>query len=344
MDLVKGKIGIVMLNRPDSLNALNVELFKSLRLIFQKYEEDPNVKVILLKGAGRGYCAGGDIKELSLQTQKHGLSFSRIFFNSEYSLDYYSSTMKKPQIVFWNGIAMGGGVGISIYFKYRIATEKTAFAMPEVGIGLFPDVGGSYFLSRMPWPLGLYLGLSTARLDGADAVSFGVATHFISSEKLPLLEKQLVSLSSVESGTLDKFINSFSSAPPNPSAVRTQWQKISAIFSLDSVEAIFSALEKDNSEWAVTTFKKMKTVSPTSLKVTFQQICRGRDWTVLQTFKQEYQLALNFMKSHDFFEGVRAVLIDKSAKPQWKPAHAEKVTEADVEKYFFANEPEFVPK
>jgi len=217
--------------------------------------------------------------------------------------------------------------------------------MPEVGIGLFPDVGASYFLSRMPWPLGLYLGLSTARLDGSDAVTFGVATHFIKSKKLPLLEEELRK-SQGEKGDLDKIFASFSSAPPNYSAVLSNWKKISEIFSLHSVDSIVYALEKDGSEWASTTLQKMKTSSPTAIKVCFEQIHRGKNLNILHTFKQEYTLALNFMKKPDFFEGVRALLIDKTSKPHWSPPTFAEVTHDTVLKYFtpIPNEREFIPK
>eukprot|EP00026_Physarum_polycephalum_P010650 Phypoly_transcript_10819.p1 GENE.Phypoly_transcript_10819~~Phypoly_transcript_10819.p1 ORF type:complete len:389 (+),score=57.65 Phypoly_transcript_10819:41-1168(+) len=346
LEQVQGHTAILTLNRPESLNALNVEIFLSLRVILQKCEENTNVKLIILKGAGRGYCAGGDIKELSLKTQKHGTEFSRHFFTSEYSLDYYASKVTKTEIVFWNGIAMGGGLGISMYAKYKIATEKTVYAMPEVGIGLFPDVGGSYFLSRMPWPLGLYLGLSTARMDGTDLMHFGVATHYVTSDKLPELEKQLIDMPVYNDETVKKLLTSFSSTPPASNSVVKNWQKIQEIFSLDSVEAIFRALETDNSEWALSTLNKMKTCSPTSLKVTFKQITRGRELDVLQTFKQEYRLALRFMEKHDFFEGVRAVLIDKKSKARWVPGSLEEVSEKEVDKYFALLPPdvEFVPR
>jgi len=207
-------------------------------------------------------------------------------------------------------------------------------------------VGGSYFLSLMPWPLGLYLGLSTARLDGADLLHFGVATHYVASEKLPDLEKRLIDMPVYSEGEAKAIIDSFSSKPPNASIVAKQWKQIQDIFSLNSVEAIFRALETDNSEWASTTLNKMKTCSPTSLKVTFQQINKGRELNELETFKQEYRMALRFLEKHDFFEGVRAVLIDKKSKARWVPATLEEVSDKEVDKYFALLPPdsEFVPQ
>jgi len=288
------------------------------------------VKVIRL------FCAGGDIVKI-YQSVKSSPSqtLHKDFFAEEYILDYLIGTLKTPHISFLDGVTMGGGVGLSVHGQFRIATENTLFAMPETGIGFFPDVGGSYFLPRLPGSLGTYLALTGYRLKGEDVVTAGVATHYVPSHLLPALELQLSKINSKNPELVNRTILQFAKTIDRDiSNIITHKKLIDQIFSLESVEAILTALSQNKSEFATETINTLLKMSPTSLKVTLRQMKEGKKLDFKSCLIMEYKLSQAFMENNDFCEGVRAQLVDKDRQPKWSPPKLEEVTQTLVDSYF----------
>ncbi|EGG22999.1 enoyl-CoA hydratase/isomerase domain-containing protein [Cavenderia fasciculata] len=329
---------VISLNRPKQLNVLCTDIFVGLNRKLLNYVHNDNLHLLILKGSGnKAYCAGGDIKELTSNTRKLSYSFPKYFFTHEYNMDYTAATLRKPSIVFWDGIAMGGGLGVSCHSTFRIVTERTVWAMPEVSIGLFPDVGGSYFLSRLPDSLGNYLGLTGKSITGADCLQFGIATHYILSERLPDLERKLVGLvNSQDRNQIESIIMEFASTPKTPSPLLQEWQLIQKHFAnkFKSVEEILKSLESSGTKWGTDMVALIRKKSPTSVKIAFRQVKVGSSMTLEQVFTMEYRIAIRCLESPDFFEGVRAVVVDKDHKPKWNPSTLEQVTDDQIDRYF----------
>jgi len=324
--------GIITLNRPKALNALSLAMVYEIMPRLMKWDEDSSVKMILIKGiGGKAFCAGGDVRAVA-DAAKLGEDVTK-FFREEYVLSHKIGTLKTPYVVLMDGITMGGGVGLSVHGKYRVATEKTIFAMPETAIGFFPDVGGGYFLPRLEGSLGLYLALTGKRLRGRDALFAGVATHFVSSELAPELEKTLVSNSNDLEGVLSEFHKKSLNESETFSLTNVK-DKINSIFSAESVDLIFRRLEEDGSEWSLKQLEILKKMSPTSMCVTLEQMKRGGSMSFDDVFKMEYRMSQKFMKEADFHEGVRAVLLDKDNKPSWSPSSINDIKEEDIQAYF----------
>ncbi|CAD1479163.1 unnamed protein product, partial [Heterotrigona itama] len=328
-----GDKGIIILNRPKALNALNLSMVEKIYPILKKWESSK--RLVIIEGAGeKAFCAGGDVKSIvNTLKETENKILGETFFRKEYSLNYLIGTCKIPYVAIINGITMGGGVGLSVHGKYRIATEKTLFAMPETAIGLFPDVGGTYFLPRLKGKLGLYLGLTGDRLKGIDVLLAGIATHFVTSEKLPNLKQDLLM---TEQSNVAEILNKYQSATWNEEfCLAPYMNKINTYFSSLSVEEIIESLKKDNSEWAKKTLKMLLKASPTSLKVTMFAIQKGSTLNLADCLKMEYRLACAALsKTSDFCEGVRALLIDKDQKPIWNPNSLEEVTDTYVNQQF----------
>ncbi|XP_075612294.1 3-hydroxyisobutyryl-CoA hydrolase, mitochondrial isoform X5 [Balearica regulorum gibbericeps] len=287
----KGGAGIITLNRPKALNALNLSMIQQIYPQIKTWEQDPETFLIIIKGTGgKAFCAGGDIRAIT-DAGKVGDRLAQDFFRGEYMLNNAIGTCKKPYVALIDGITMGGGVGLSVHGRFRVATEKTLFAMPETAIGLFPDVGGGYFLPRLSGKIGYYLALTGFRLKGRDVLKAGIATHFVDSEKLPALEKDLIALKSPSTENIADLLNSYH----------------------------------------VKTINKM---SPTSLKITLRQLREGASMSLQDVLTMEYRLSQACMRGHDFYEGVRAVLIDKDQSPKWKPAALEEVSDEFVDDCF----------
>lgn len=327
------------LNRPGALNALTLGMIRELGPRLRDWAENPSVAAVLVKGAGdRAFCAGGDLR--ALWDSRHGDGrMAGDFFREEYRLNRQIFKFPKPYIAVIDGIVMGGGVGLSVHGRYRVATERTRFAMPETGIGLFPDVGGSYFLPRLPGELGLYLGLTGRRLDAADCLYSGIATHYLEAAALPALETALSgalradSADAVVAEILDR-----ATADPGPSALAADRDAIDRCFAQDSVEAIIAALETEGTDWAARTLQRLHACSPTSLKLTFRQIRNGANLDFDAAMVMEFRLSQACLAGHDFLEGVRAVVIDKDMAPEWVPAHLTDVSEAVVAACFEAQQ------
>ncbi|XP_046963262.1 3-hydroxyisobutyryl-CoA hydrolase, mitochondrial [Vanessa cardui] len=316
--------GIITLNRPKALNSLNTSMVSKILPQLREWENSKNL--VIIKGAGdKAFCAGGDVK----------VAIDRVegpkFFHTEYNVNYLIGKLKIPYIAFINGITMGGGLGVSVHGRYRVATEKTMIAMPETKIGLFPDVGGSYFLPRLQVNLGLYLGLTGDRLKGKDVVKAGIATHFVSSKRLYELEKLLLRCTS--DMEIHSLLNKFNE-PPEEFSLAPNIKHINYCFAASTVEEIIERLEKVQNEWSVKTLKTLNQMCPGSLKITMRALQRGAQLELPQCLKMEYRLACRATENHDFPEGVRALLVDKDNNPQWKPKTLAEVDDDYVESYF----------
>jgi enoyl-CoA hydratase len=334
-----GRIGHVLLNRPRTLNALTLEMIRSLDQLLQDWAADDSVEAVVVTGAGdRAFCAGGDVKSVyfageSGRADRDG-TFTADFFRDEYTLNHRIANYPKPYVAYLDGITMGGGVGISVMGSHRIASEYTTFAMPETGIGFFPDVGGSYFMSQAG-PIGLLLSLTGMALDYSATLELGFATHFVPrAAGIDMVER--MADEGVES-TLEALRR------PSPKSEPLALLKVFAdlCFSNETIEQTLLSLEQvsagsdaDLAELAEGTLDKLLTRSPTSLKVTFEQLRRGQRMSFTDCLIMEYRLSQVFLLGHDFREGVRAQLVDKDYSPKWMPDTIEQVDTELVEKHF----------
>ncbi|XP_029169426.1 3-hydroxyisobutyryl-CoA hydrolase, mitochondrial isoform X2 [Nylanderia fulva] len=328
-----GDCGVIVLNRPKVLNALNMHMVQKIYLTLKEWESSK--KLVIIEGAGeKAFCAGGDIKSLVIPlNEPKGETLGAEFFKKEYTTNYLIGTYNKPYIAIINGITMGGGVGLSVHGKYRVATEKTLFAMPETAIGLFPDVGGSYFLPRLKGKLGLYLGLTGHRLKGIDVLLAGIATHFVPSEKIADLKRDLLALKNTDD--IVEILNKYQPKLNHEFSLAPYMSQIENCFSAPSVEEIIERLKKDNSEWAQKNVKILLKMSPSSLKISKKAIDEGNGKSLAECLEIEYRLAYtSLIRDGDFYEGVRALLLDKDQKPMWKPPSLTDVTDEYVNKRF----------
>jgi enoyl-CoA hydratase len=324
----RGAAGIITLNRPKALNALTQDMCLRIKAQLEDWAKDTNIKTVVIRGQGeRAFCAGGDIRAL-YESGKAGTPYALDFYRDEYRLDAAIKHFPKPYVALVHGIVMGGGVGVSVHGSYRIAAESAVFAMPETGIGLFPDVGGSYFLPRCPGQVGMYLALTGARLKTTDCLYAGVATHFVPQAKWDTLLERLAN------GTApDQALDGLSDNVPD-TFLETHRHSIDSIFTLESVEAILAALDAEGTDWAGETAATLRSKSPTSLKVTFRQIREGARLEFDDCMRMEYRMVNRIVAGHDFYEGVRAAIIDKDGAPQWQPADLAGVGESAVDAYF----------
>ena len=330
----EGALGRVTLNRPRALNALTRDMAEAFHARLDAWAEDPGVAAVVAEGAGeRAFCAGGDIRALYRAMTTRGDTLTAEFYRAEYRLNYRIHTFPKPYVALVDGVAMGGGVGLSVHGSHRVLTERTLFAMPETGIGLFPDVGMSHVLAHMPGALGVYLGLTGARLGVADALYIGYGTHYVPSGRLGDLIAALAAEAPAVDAVLARFV-----ADPGPPPLARRRALIDRTFSAPSVIAILDRLVAEDDPWCAEIRALLRSRSPTSLLVTFEAIARGRTLALAETLKMEYRLSQRFCAGHDFREGVRAVVIDKDNAPHWHPPRLEDVSEAMVAAYFPALE------
>jgi len=326
---------VVTLNRPKALNSLNLNMVRAITPLYRQWDTEANISNIILKGQGsKAFCAGGDIVQI-YESGKKGTPLCSEFFREEYILNHIIGTLKTPHIAILNGITMGGGVGLSVHGRFRIATENTLFAMPETGIGFFPDVGGSYFLPRLRGSLGMFLGLTGYRLKGKHVAAAGVATHFVPQGSLDDLEAKLGQLRTKDLSEIESLLKNFTQpASWDGSEVGQNLDMISEVFSMDSVEAIMKHLAGEKTEFSEKIFQTLLKMSPTSLKVTHRQIQKGKNMSFEEGLEMEYAMSQHFMKGNDFYEGVGELLVTKTNNPQWFPRTLEEVKEHDVEKHF----------
>ncbi|XP_018483108.1 3-hydroxyisobutyryl-CoA hydrolase 1 [Raphanus sativus] len=336
-------VRILTLNRPKKLNALSLNMINRLLQLFLAYEEDPSVKLIILKGQGRAFCAGDDVSAVVRDIRLGKWRRSADFMSLGYTLNYVMATYSKDQVSILNGIVMGGGTGVCVHGRFRIATENTVFAMPQTSLGIFPDVGASYFLSRLPGFFGEYIGLTGARLDGAEMLACGLATHFVPSTRLTALEADLCRIGSSDPVTFASTILDAHTQYPHPKHTSAchRLDVIDKCFSRRTVEEIIYALEREAThkpdDWISATIGALEKASPASLKISLRSIREGRLQGLGQCLIRENRMASHVLKgeiSKDFVEGCRAMLIDKDRNPKWEPRRLENMKDSMVEQYF----------
>jgi enoyl-CoA hydratase len=315
-------VGRLRLNRPKAIHALTTAMCEAMSQALLRWRNDSNVEVVLIDHAeGRGFCAGGDVVMLARSGSEDAEEAKRFFF-AEYRLNHLLFTYEKPTVSIMDGITMGGGVGISLPCTYRVATENTRFAMPETGIGLFPDVGGGWYLSRLPGRVGQFMALTGARLDGADCFYLSLATHYVEHGGIEDLVDRLIKAPSRVKGVL----GAASITAPEPK-IETSLPLIAKLFASDRLEDVLAALEAEESEWAQAELATLRTKSPLSCKVSLRLLAEGAARAnFAEEMCAEYALAGRVVRTHDFREGVRALLIDKTGNPRWDPAVPEEVT------------------
>ena len=332
---LEGSAGIIRLNRPKALNAMTLEMSEGVDRALDRFEADPAVAIVVLEGAGeRGLCAGGDIRGL-YDSSRAGGDLGKRFWRQEYVMNARIAKYPKPYVAFMDGLVMGGGVGLSAHSSHRVVTERTKLAMPEVGLGFFPDVGGTYLLSRGPGEIGTYFGLTGQTMNGPDAIHARFADAVVPSARWPALREALTKVrpgtSSAEIRTLiDGFASGEKAGP-----VAARQSQIDAWFAHDRMEDIVAALRQDGSELAQSTLKTLAEKSPRGMVVTLKLLRLARQASSLeQCLVREYRAALEVFRSDDFREGVRAAVIDKDRNPKWSPPRIEDVTPAMIAPYF----------
>ena len=323
----QGVAGRITLNRPSALHALNEEMCLAMDAALKTWADNPEIALVVVDHAKetRGFCAGGDIRMLAESGMSDG-SAAQAFFRAEYRLNTRIKNYPKPYVAFLDGVTMGGGVGISVHGSHRVATERTLFAMPETGIGLFPDVGGGWFLPRLGPPLGMWLALTGERLKGGDVCAAGIATNYVESDvveavKEQVCEGELAVLEAMDwdaSAAFEKHLEAMQ---------RTFWKP--------SVEEIFAALEAEGDEWSAKQLATLKTKSPRTLKIAHRQLSLGLQMKTFEdNMRMEFRIGCRQVHSHDFQEGVRAVIVDKDNAPKWNPAALSGVSERDLDDVF----------
>ena len=331
----RGAAGIVTLNRPQALNAVTHAMVRALRARLDAWADDAAVTRVVIQAAGeRAFSAGGDIRELYDLGQAGRYDEALQFWRDEYRLNAAIKNYRKPYVALIDGIVMGGGVGVSVHGSHRVAGDRFQFAMPEVGIGFFPDVGATWFLPRMPGELGTYCALTGERFGIADGCGAGLATHRIPSTRFGALLDALTGTVSV-----DAVLAAFAE-PAVEGPIVARRAAIDRLFAGDRVEGIIAALEREaasggtDAEWAGKTAATIRTKSPLSLKLALAQVRRGKTWDFETCMRNEFRLVSRVIQDHDFYEGVRAVIVDKDNKPRWRPSTLAAVSAAEVERHF----------
>ena len=331
-----GQWGVITLNRPAALNALTHGMVQAFYAHLMKWEAAPHIKAVMVKGAGeKAFCAGGDIRWLH-DAAKEDVNRARDFFRAEYKNNAAIYHFPKPYVALIDGVVMGGGVGVSVHGDFRVAGDRTLFAMPETGIGLFPDVGGGHFMPRLRDGIGLYFALTGARAKAADCMATGIATHYCPSDQAGALESALLnrSLGGHPHADIEAVLDDFA-GDPGQSHINEIRPSLKRLFEgVETFDALLSRLRDDGHDVANDVLRVLDRMSPTSLKLTFEQMRRGRSLDIDDILRMEFRIVSRVMQGHDFFEGVRALIIDKDKAPVWSPASIEGVSDAEISKYF----------
>lgn len=322
-----GKAGRITLNRPKALNALNYEMVLEIEKALVAWADDPAVVCVIIDGAGeRAFCAGGDIEEIYNSGQRHDYEFALNFWKDEYRLNAYIANYPKPYIAIMHGFVMGGGVGVSAHGSHRIVTDTSMVAMPECGIGLIPDVGGTHILGRSPGSLGEYVGLTGFRLNAEDAIWAGFADDYVPKEKIAALLEKLSSSGDVSN------ISEFVETPPAGTLKMAQ-DEIDAVFSKEDIVQIISALGEVKSEWAQKALKALDHAAPLSLLCTLLMVrdARARN-DLVETLSHELRFTSRASQHGELLEGIRAAIIDKDRNPQWRYAKLDDIPKDLIER------------
>ncbi|HCP00156.1 MAG TPA: enoyl-CoA hydratase/isomerase family protein [Rhodospirillaceae bacterium] len=328
----RGRIGLIILNKPQALNALSLGMIQAIEPQLRYWADDDGVDAVVIQGAGeKAFCAGGNIRDLY---KGRGTDFGPSYYAAEYHLNVLIHTYPKPYVALMDGITMGGGVGMSVHGSHRIVTDRTLFAMPETGIGLFPDVGASWLLGCCPGEIGMYLGLTGHRMRAADCLYAGIGDMYVPVDGLAALVDALSIATVLDGDTVGAIVREHA-GDPGEMLLADHRDAIDRCFAGDSVEEILARLAAEDGDWAREQIGSLSGKSPTSLKVTHEQLRRG---TLIESFADimamEYRIADRCFRGHDLFEGIRAVVIDKDGAPKWNPATLDAVSPANVAKYF----------
>lgn len=336
----RGSAGLIRLNRPKALNSLTLGMVHTIATALDRFAEDRDIASVIVSGEGeRGLCAGGDIRLLHA-AGKNGTGEAEAFWRAEFHLNHQISLYPKPYIALMDGITMGGGVGLSAHGSHRIVTERTRLAMPETGIGYFPDIGATWLLSHAPGEVGTWMGLTGLDIGAADAIYAGLADHCLASGKLSEIITAIGALSPKTSDVELHALLARASVDPGESRLATHRDLIDRTFRFDNVEAILSALKKEPGEFAAETRRVILTRSPTSLKLTLRLLRAGRASDDLaECLERELGACLQILHNPDFYEGVRAAVIDKDRNPKWQPARIEDTEDRLIEHFFVRAEP-----
>lgn len=333
--------GLITLNRPEALNALTLGMIRGIREVLAVWRDDPEIRAVVFRGAGnRAFCAGGDVKKvyeagIGIDDPVLKTTLARTYFADEYRMNRELFHYPKPTIAFMNGITMGGGFGVAGACKTRVATEKTVFAMPEVGIGFFPDVGSVYTLTRCPKRAGYWLGLTGASIGAADMMALGIATHYMNGDQLAAAFEQMIELEDPE------FLDTLSETPGGAGAkLVPHLDMIEKLFSANTVEAIVESLSQSGDGFAAETGKIIASRSPTSLKLTLAYLDRMHDASFDAVTAMDYRLAIRCMQGHEFYEGIRAALVDKDKSPRWQPGLLAEISDDVIENCFAEDLPD----
>ncbi|MDC6448308.1 enoyl-CoA hydratase/isomerase family protein [Alphaproteobacteria bacterium] len=316
---ITGSTGIIVLNRPKALNALNLSMAEQFSEKLREWQESDKVERVLLRGEGSHFCAGGDVKSVHLSGKNSKLK--RDFFSKEYALNLQIKNFSKPYLCIWKGVVMGGGVGLSIYGDYRITTESTKFAMPETSIGFFPDVGGSFFLSKLENNIGKYLGLTSEAINCKDLLNFGIATHYCPEKKLNEFINNYIS-----NGTITDYETTMTSLFSNK-----KLNFVNKNFS-GNIFDIFNNLYNSNDPYQI--LNKLKNKCPMSMAVTAMLIENSKNKSLKECLESEYNLSQKMTNRHDFGEGIEAVLIKKHHNPKWQPRSIEEIDRNELKNLF----------
>ncbi|MGF3027365.1 enoyl-CoA hydratase/isomerase family protein [Methylobacterium aquaticum] len=333
----RGEAGLITLNRPKALNALTLAMVRAMRQALDAWATDPAVTRVVVQGAGeRAFCAGGDIRHIHQEGSAGRYPDAETFFREEYELNALIQRYPKPYVALIDGIVMGGGVGVSLHGSHRVAAERTTFAMPETGIGFFPDVGATYALPRLPDHAGTYLALTGERIGQGDVLAFGLATHAAPAARFPAIREALG-----EGAPIEAAIGAQEAPAPGP--LHAERALVASCFSADSVPAVLARLDAAGSDFARKTAATIRTRSPTSLMLALAQMRRGASLSFPEAMRLEYRILCRILRGHDFYEGVRSVLIDRDGKPDWQPATLDAVRPEDIEAHLapMPGEPSF---
>lgn len=328
----RGRIGLIALNKPKALNALSLSMIHAIEPQLKSWAIDDGIDAVVIQGAGeKAFCAGGDIRDLY---EGRGTDFGPTYYAAEYKLNVLIHTYPKPYIALMDGVTMGGGVGMSVHGSHRVVTDRILFAMPETGIGLFPDIGASWFLPCCPGEIGMYLGLTGHRLRAADTLYAGIGDVHVPADKLDSLLDAFVAATALDGDGVAAILRDFA-VDPGEASLAAHRDAIDRCFAGESVEDILARLAAEDSDWARAQIETISGKSPTALKVTYRQLREGaRIESIADIMTMEYRLADRSFRGHDLFEGIRAVVIDKDGAPKWNPTTLDAVSEADVDEYF----------
>ena len=331
---VMGRLGLITLDRPKALNALNLPMVARLEVVLDAWADDPAVDAVLIRSGGeRAFCAGGDVRSIGiLPDPADRMAAGRAFFGTEYRVNLRINTFTKPYIALLNGVVMGGGLGVSVHGSHRVVSENVRMAMPETVLGLFPDVGGTWFLNRCPGVIGRYLALVGPQLGAGDALAAGLATHHVPFAGFDALLADLATADTLDHAAVDRIVAAHAGAEPQ-GLLSERRDDIERLFGADDLDPVVAGVEAAavEADWIAEAASVLGRASPTSLRATWRRMVRGRGQPIERVLADDYRMAVRSVGGHDFAEGVRAILVDKDAAPRWAPPTLAAVTEEEID-------------